>query len=185
MAAQVDCRGEFPVDVTEQEYVQAALLASRRYGSLRSATAVLLIGVLLLIIGLLGLTMYRSMWMISLLLCIIGPFITIVFFIAEPSVVRRQAAKDYPVFKELTAGGKLYLYPDQSKTESNMAVLTDPYALMAFCVETPELLVFIKDRERLLILPKRCIPPEQKDAVLEFLRLTFIRKRKVMRTWFM
>lgn len=181
---QSDCRGEFPVDVSEKEYVQAALLASRRYGSLRSAPAVLFIGVALLVVGLLGVTMTGTLWAVSLLLCILGPLMVVLFFIAEPAAVRRGARRDYPVFQELMAEGRLLLYPDHAQTVTGLAVLTDPYALMVFCIETPELLVFVKDRERLLILPKRCIPPEQKDGVLEFLRLTFIRKRKVQRTWF-
>lgn len=184
MTAQNDCRGEFPVEVSEKEYVQAALLASRRYGSLRSAPAVLVIGVVLVAVGLLGIAMYGTLRAIFLLLCILGPLMVVLFFIAEPAAVRRGARRDYPVFKELMAGGRLYLYPDHAQTVTGLAVLTDPYALMATCLETPELLVFVKDRERLLILPKRCIPPDQKDGVLEFLRLTFIRKRKVQRTWF-
>lgn len=42
---------------------------------------------------------------------------------------------------------------------------------------------FVKDRERLLILPKRCLPAGEKEKTLEFLRLVFIRKRRVMRAW--
>ena len=76
------------------------------------------------------------------------------------------------------------LYADDVRTDTALVRLTDQYALLALCVETPELLVFLKDRDRLLILPKRCLPAEQKDDALEFLRLVFIRKRKVMRRWY-
>ena len=72
------------------------------------------------------------------------------------------------------------LYADDVRTDTALVRLTDQYALLALCVETPELLVFLKDRDRLLILPKRCLPAEQKDDALEFLRLVFIRKRKAV-----
>lgn len=183
MPAQIDSRGEFPVDITEKEYVQAALLASRRYGSLQAAPGILIAGLLCLALGLFAVSWGDTFRLTGLLLCVIGPAAAVVFFLAEPAAVRRQARKDYPVFQALMAGSRMFLYPDHAKTVTETATFTDPYALLAYCIETPELLVFIKDRERLLIVPKRCIPTEQKESVLEFLRLTFVRKRRVMRSW--
>ena len=54
---------------------------------------------------------------------------------------------------------------------------------MVELLETKELLVFVKDRERRLVLPKRCLPPEKEKEALEFLRLTFTRKRRLMHGW--
>ena len=54
---------------------------------------------------------------------------------------------------------------------------------MPECIETPELLVFLKDRERFLVLPKRCMPEEQREALLEQFRITFVRRRRRMSNW--
>ena len=98
--------------------------------------------------------------------------------------IRKRARRDYQTYKELMKDSVVRLYADDVRTDTALVRLTDQYALLALCVETPELLVFLKDRDRLLILPKRCLPAEQKDDALEFLRLVFIRKRKVMRRWY-
>ena len=77
---------------------------------------------------------------------------------------------------------ELWLYADYAVTKTPSLSLHDQYALIGECIETPELLVFIRESDRLLILPKRCLPPERREELLEFLRTTFVRRR-VMRSW--
>ena len=43
--------------------------------------------------------------------------------------------------------------------------------------------ITVKGRERRLVLAKRCLPPEKEKEALEFLRLTFTRKRRLMHGW--
>lgn len=75
------------------------------------------------------------------------------------------------------------LYADNAVTVTPTLTLYDQYALIRECVETPDLVILIKDRERQLVIPKRCLPTEKREEILEFLRLTFIRRRRVMRSW--
>ena len=71
--------------------------------------------------------------------------------------IRKRARRDYQTYKELMKDSVVRLYADDVRTDTALVRLTDQYALLALCVETPELLVFLKDRDRLLILPKRCL----------------------------
>lgn len=48
---------------------------------------------------------------------------------------------------------QVQLYLDYAETHTPALVLTDSYALMEECIETPRLILLRKDEERLLILP--------------------------------
>ena len=107
----------------------------------------------------------------------------LLFFVAEPGAVRRQAGRDYQTYAALLCPATLRIFPDNVVTVAPHLTLTDQYALMPECIETPELLVFLKDRERFLVLPKRCMPEEQREALLEQFRITFVRRRRRMSNW--
>lgn len=183
MPQETPPRLEFSVDVTEKEYVEASLIAARRIGSLRLTPVIILAAAAISVAGLLSFSWFASP-LLPIMLCVIGPLLAVAFFAMEPGNIRRRARRDYQTYKALMKDSVVRLYADDVRTETALVRLTDQYALLALCVETPELLVFLKDRDRLLILPKRCLPAEKKDDALEFLRLVFIRKRKVMRRWY-
>lgn len=184
MAQDCTLKIEFPLQITEKDYVQASLIAERRMGSLRSAWPVLILGVAILTIGLFSFSWFSPPF-VPILLCGFGPLLILCFFIAEPAAVRKKARQNFATYQRFMEDAQLQLYPDNMQTKTSRLVFTDPYALLAGCVETPDMFVFIRDRARLLILPKRCIPPEKMEETLEFLRLTFVRRRRVMRGWFL
>ena len=97
--------------------------------------------------------------------------------------MRKRAAADFVIFDELLQPATVRLYADNTVTVTPTLTLYDQYALIRECVETPDLVILIKDRERQLVIPKRCLPTEKREEILEFLRLTFIRRRRVMRSW--
>lgn len=183
MAYETQPRAEFPVNVTKEEYVRAALIAARRTGTLRSTPFVVGAASLVLLIGAFSFRWPAVPPLISVFFCALCPLLLLLFFVAEPAAVRRQAERDYIVYVALFCPATMRLFPDNVVTAAPTLTLTDQYALMPECIETPELVLFLKDRERFLILPKRCIPEEQRADVLEQIRVTFIRRRRVMRNW--
>ena len=104
--------------------------------------------------------------------------------VLEPGRIRRRARRDWETYRALMEPAQVQLYLDYAETHTPALVLTDSYALMEECIETPRLILLRKDEERLLILPRRCFA-EQADGetALEFLRQTFARKRRVKRSW--
>ena len=145
MPQEIPPRLEFPVDVTEKEYIEASLIAARRIGSLRPTPVIVAAAAALCAVGL------------PIMLCVLGLLLAIAFFTMEPANIRKRARRDYQTYKELMKDSVVRLYADDVRTDTALVRLTDQYALLALCVETPELLVFLKDRDRLLILPKRCL----------------------------
>ena len=117
------------------------------------------------------------------MICLFCPLLLLFFFVTEPRDVRKKAEKDYETFHALMEPAVVSFYSDNVVTKSPCLTVYDQYALMVECIETPDMLIFIKDAEHQLILPKRCIPPEKTDTSLEFIRQVFIRKRKTMRSW--
>lgn len=82
---------DFAVDVTEKEYVRAVLFASRRIGALRSAPFILAVGLLLLTVGLCAFSWFPSSLLLPVFLCVSGPLLVLLFYLAEPAAVRRSA----------------------------------------------------------------------------------------------
>ena len=183
MAYENQPRAEFPVTVTKDEYIRAALLAARRTGALRSTPAVVATAALVLLLGVFSVGWTGVPLSVSILFCALCPLILLLFFVAEPGAVRRQAGRDYQTYAALLCPATLRIFPDNVVTVAPHLTLTDQYALMPECIETPELLVFLKDRERFLVLPKRCMPEEQREALLEQFRITFVRRRRRMSNW--
>lgn len=174
------------VNITEEEYVAATLMASRRTGSLRGIPAAMVAAGVLLILGVASVTWfggYNIPWVVPLVLLAACPLLLLAYLVAEPAAVRRQARRDYITYAALMCPAQAMLYADNIVTKTPVITLIDQYALMAGLVETPELLIFLKDQERLLILPKRCLPEEQRDSLLDQFRLTFIRNRRNMKSW--
>lgn len=175
-------RAQIALTVTRKEYETACLLLSRRLGSLRALPAAILAAGLLLAAGFSFLG-WRVSLFFPLLLCLTGLLILLVMLIVQPAAIRRQAAVDYNSYQALMETAVLRLYADEAETAAPKLTLTDSYALIVECVETPELLVLFRDRQRFLILPKRCLPPEEAEEILSFIRLVFARKRRVMRSF--
>lgn len=181
MQETTPARAQFQVDVSQAEYVQASLLLARRFGVLQFSPAAMIAGVLL-ITGGLTMTGFMISLFFPLFLLLLGILLLVVFLVVEPADIRRQAKKDYETFAQLMQPADLCLYADDVRTKTPYLSLQDPYARM-LCVETDALMVMIRDGEQMLILPKRCFPPGQVEEVMEFLRTTFVRRRRVMRGW--
>ena len=120
---------------------------------------------------------------LPLFVCFCCPVLLTFFFVLQPAVLRKRAARNYITYSALMKQASLKLYADNAVTAAECLTLTDSYALMSGCVETPDLFVLIKDRERMLIIPKRCLPPEREEEITSFLRLVFARRRRVMKNW--
>lgn len=179
-------KAEFGVNPTEQEFIEAYLLAERRRGVLKALPALVLLSAGLLTAGLWSFGWFLSHYgsaVIPLLLCLSCPVLLFVLFFAYPQSLRRQAAEEYVHWQALLGQAEMRLYPDDAVTRSETLTLTDPYALMAHCIETPRLFVLVKDHERLLVIPKRCLPADKAGDITDFLRLVFTRRRSVMRNW--
>lgn len=174
------------LDVTEKEYQKAGLILARRKGTLRSAGWMMLFSLLLLVVGIWIFPWFQATYLsavVPLLLCILCPVLLLLVLFIEPRRVQMKNQKQFQVFSTLFSGAQVRLYPDYMETKGESVTLTDPYALIGELVETADLLIFLKDQERMLVLPKRCIPEDQREKTLEFIRLTFVRKRRLMRGW--
>ncbi len=68
-------------------------------------------------------------------------------FRLEPQRIRRRAAKDYETYHALMEDAELWLYADYAVTKTPSLSLHDQYALIGECIETPELLVFIRESD--------------------------------------
>ncbi|NLN82630.1 MAG: YcxB family protein [Clostridiales bacterium] len=186
MANHIEPKAEITIDLTPQEYKEASLLAERQGGYLHPLPLVVLVSAVLLFIGLRSLGWFEANYasmIVPLLLCFCCPLLLVVFFYALPSVLKSRAAVNYKTYKALMQTAVVKLYADDMVTEAPNLTLNDPYALMAVCIETPRLFVLIKDRDRMLVIPKRCIPAERSEEIIAFLRHVFTRRRKVMKSW--
>lgn len=185
MQTETPPRAEFEVKLEKKEYIAAALIGARRSGALRSAPLVIAVSLALLAAGMLTMNWFQatSTILVPVVMCLSCPLLLILFFGMEPGGVRKRAAADFVVFDELLQPATVRLYADNAVTVTSTLTLYDQYALIRECVETPDLVILIKDRERQLVIPKRCLPTEKREEILEFLRLTFIRRRRVMRSW--
>ncbi len=186
MSRENEPKARFALPVTAEEYTTAALLAARRKGSLRGLPFFAVGAAVLLALGLCFFDWSRLSFFSAvtpLFLCLCCPAMLLYIFRLEPQRIRRRAAKDYETYHALMEDAELWLYADYAVTKTPSLSLHDQYALIGECIETPELLVFIRESDRLLILPKRCLPPERREELLEFLRTTFVRRRRVMRSW--
>lgn len=186
METELTPKAELKLETTLDDYTKASLLAARRNGPLRALPFVVLAAALLLFVGLCSLQYFMAKYysfFIPLLLCLCCVILLLFFFSILPHSLKKQAARNFDTYRALMGTVTLRLYADTMVTESPLLTLTDSYALMAECIETPELFIILKDRERLLVLPKRCLPPKQADEITAFLRLVFARRRHFMRNW--
>ena len=60
MPQEIPPRLEFPVDVTEKEYIEASLIAARRIGSLRPTPVIVAAAAALCAVGLLAFSWFAS-----------------------------------------------------------------------------------------------------------------------------
>lgn len=186
METEITPKAELKLETTLEDYTRASLLAARRNGPLRPLPLVVLIAALLLFIGLCSFNYFMAKYysvFIPFFFCFCCIALLLFFFSILPHSVKRSAEKNFSTYQALMGTVTLKLYADNMITESSILTLTDSYALMAECIETPDLFVIIKDKERLLVLPKRCLPQKQADEITAFLRLVFARRRHFMRNW--
>ena len=186
MSRENEPKARFALPVTAEEYAAASLLAARRKGSLRGLPFFVVGAAVLLALGLCFFDGTRFTFfsvVVPLFLCLCCPALLLYIFWLEPQRLRRRAAEDYETYRSLLGEAELLLYADYAVTQTPSLSLHDQYALIGECIETPEFLVFVRETERLLILPKRCLPPERREELLDFLRTVFIRRRHVMRNW--
>ena len=186
MNTQPLAKAEIHNTVSLQEYQTACLLVQRRFGGLRALPYIVLVAAGLLYFGLSalqgGYTDFFS-FAIALLLCLGCPGLLLIGLWMMPSMTKKRAAKDYETYQSLMQPAVMRLYADEMVTQSPTLVLTDPYAVMTGCIETPSMLILVKDRERLLIIPKNNLSVDQYEEVLSFFRLVFARRRMVMKNW--
>ena len=176
-------RAVLDIAPTQDEYEDACLIAAGRSGRLRYAVVWILAAVARFCAGL---SMLVGEWsvLLGVLLIAAGVLLMVYVLVLEPGRIRRRARRDWETYRALMEPAQVQLYLDYAETHTPALVLTDSYALMEECIETPRLILLRKDEERLLILPRRCFA-EQADGetALEFLRQTFARKRRVKRSW--
>lgn len=187
MAKEKASRAEITVELSPEEYERAALLHARRVGRLRTLPVVLVAAVLLLAAGLYAVRFYQST-PLSLLpaavFLLLSALLPLFYFTREPAAVKKAAQADYMAFSALLCPMSVTLYEDEVLTRSAYLEMRDYYALMPQLLETKELLLLIKDSDRFLAIPKRCLPEKNEEAVCEFLRRVFIRKyRRINRWW--
>lgn len=186
MASQTIPKAEIKINSTIHEYKEAWLLTERTMGWLRQIPAAVFVSAALLLAGMCSFNWFRQNYstvFFPLLLCILCPIVLMFYFIILPQAIKFRAAKDFKTHLTLMGNASLQLYADNAVTQTETLTFNDPYALMVGCVETPMLFVLIKDHERILIIPKRCLPPERAEEISDFLRHVFARRRRVMKCW--
>lgn len=186
MANEETPKAEFTIETSQKEYTDASLLAARRNGLLHSLPLVVLIAAALLFIGLCSFSWFQSKYssaFVPMLLCFGCVLLLLFFFTILPNFIKNQATVNFHTYQALMEPVTLRLYADNAVTESSCIKLTDSYALMSECIETPDMFVLIKDGERMLVIPKHCLPPDKSEEITSFLRLVFARHRCFMKNW--
>lgn len=186
MLAYTSCKAEVTVDVSLEDYTKAMLLRDRRVGLLRFMPLSVLAAAGFLLAGFGSLEYFIAKFsspIIPTLFFVLAGVVLLLFFYIIPDMVRTKAKKSYESYQKLFSDQSMQFYPDTVITRTPCLMLTDSYALMLACIETPQLFVFIKDRDRILILPKHSVAEEQQALLFDFLRLAFSRKRRVFRNW--
>lgn len=172
------------VDVGLEEYTAAFLIAGRRRGLLVSPWLAAALMAAMALLGMGSLQFFaRPELCIATVLCFFGGVVLtgLIAFWQMPRRLKKQAGDAYLTYDRLMAPLKVIFQKDQLVAVSPCCRITEPYALFQELVETPQLLIFLKDREWMLVIPKRRLPPD--PAFLQTLRLIFVRHRRVMKNW--
>lgn len=186
MSNQKPPKIEFSVDATRREYSTAALLVERQSGYLNLLPGAVVLSAVLLFVGLCSFNWFRTAFCaiyVPLILCLCCPLVLAIFFYALPAAVKKRAERDYKTYSEIMENCSLKFFDDNMIAQTRYLTLTDPYALVGLCIETPELFVLAKDSERMIVIPKRCVPEGGREDFEIFLRQVFARRRKVMKNW--
>jgi|GEM_PF-885320 len=177
---------EVKVKPTTAEYRTAALVVSRRIGTLRSLPPVLLVVIALLIGGIWTAGWFKTQSVaIPVLIFALCAVLFVIFFIIEPYNIAKRAKTGFAFQQYLTENGKLFFGADEIVTVIDQPEFkaVEPYALMGECVELPAMFVIVRGRERMSVIPKRCLPGGHADEISEHLRHTFSRRYRKMRGW--
>ena len=158
-------RAVLTVAPTREEYVEASLIAAGRGGRLRCAPVWLLLAAALLFAGMS--TVGTRSVLLGVLLLAAGALLVLWVLLIEPGRIRKRARAEWEIYQALLEPAQVRLYPDVVETYTQYLTLTDSYALMEECIETPLLVILRKDADRLLLLPRRCFSEQaQGEAAL-------------------
>lgn len=174
------------ITLTEKEYQQAGMMVSRRCGALRICVWLSLVGVLLVAAAFYSLNWISSRpssFLAPIALMLAGVLLLVICLAQLPRAEKRRLSADFVTFVRLMQPAAMTMGSDELVVKSENMTLHDPYGLIIECVETPEMFIFIKDKERFSVLPKRCLPAEKKQDILDYLRLQFTRRYHAMKNW--
>ena len=172
---------------TLAEYKQAALVAARR--SRQTVSPFLAAGVAAVSVGFgmfslsyaasaaVRITMAAVFFAVAALILWWG-------FAYMPAGIARRAEEEYQTYAALRLPMTFCFEADVLQTSSPVLCAEDSYARIGELIETPQLLVFLRDQGSFFVLPKRCLPEQNKQEVLGLLRIEFARHRSTMRNRF-
>ncbi|HHV51214.1 MAG TPA: YcxB family protein [Clostridiales bacterium] len=186
MTSQKLSKAKVLINPTKEEYVKSVLLVERQIGYLRPLPIAVIASAILPFLGLSSFNWFRvsySSIFLPLILCFSCPVLLIYFFYLQPSLLKERAAGYYKTYSVIMKDSVMEFFDDNMVTKTQYLTLNDSYALMSLCIETPELFVLAKDSERIIVIPKRCIPMETREELTAFLRQAFAPRRKVMKSW--
>ena len=172
---------------TLAEYKQAALVAARRNHQTVSPFLVAIAAAVSVGFGTFSLSYAAStavriamaavFWLVAALILWWG-------FIYMPALICRRAEEEYKTYAALRLPMTFCFEADVLLTSSPTLCAEDSYARIGELIETPQLLVFVRDQNSFFVLPKRCLPEQTRQETLGVLRIEFARHRSTMRNRF-
>lgn len=171
---------------TEQEYCQAALIAARRSGELPSPLLAAAMVAILLFFGMQSFSLVAEAsvkFAVAALFFAGAALVVWLFFFLFPSNIAKRAKQEYVTHCALRLPMQFDFTEDVLQTASPILASKDSYARIREWIETPQLLIFCKDRVGFYLLPKRCLPQQNREQILEQLRVEFSRHRHAMKNW--
>ena len=172
---------------TVQEYRQAALIAARRNRRIVSpffaaGAAAISVG-----FGMFSLSYTADVTLrvaMAALFFAVAALILWWAFAYVPALVGRSAVEEYKTYAALRLPMTFCFCCDMLQTTSPVLSSEDSYARIRELVETPQLLVFVRDQNSFFVLPKRCLPEQTRQEALKLLRVEFARHRATMKNRF-
>ena len=172
MSPNSEPRAAFSFSLTEEEYMAAARVASRRYGRLRDARIGFGLCAALTAVMVVALASYR--WA-ALFLLFCGGVIALCTFVLLRHAALRAMRQNYHVFSNVVGPVQVTLWEDWLDYNGEGVQRQEPYALFSQLAETPASFVLLQEDGGFLAIPKRaCLQDDGRAA--DFLRTTFARK---------
>lgn len=177
MAQPVQPRAAFLMTVTQQEYVAAALVASRLTGRLHTMRRVVPVGVVLVV---LLAWLCRTRPPVAVGVLIAGLLLWTAAALAARRSVESAAERDHAVFAAVLTPTTVTLWEDSLELSGEQLLRRDPYGCLSLLGETAALFVPVREDGTFVVLPKRAMPVDSGRAAT-FLRNTFARKYRRLR----